>query len=206
MEPMEMAAAERSEFADLLQTLTAEQWAAQTLCSRWTVHDVVSHLISYEERERRDMLRLLRAAKFRFGDLNDVARAEYRRLQPDQLIAFLRDHLTPHGSTAGFNGVVGLVDAMIHQQDIRRPLGMPRDIPAERLRAALPFAVTAPPIRGFWRVRGVRVIATDLDFSHGRGPEARGSGEAVLMTLAGRAGVAQELDGPGAAILQRRLG
>ena len=81
-----------------------------------------------------------------------------------------------------------------------------REIPEERLLCALPFAVTAPPLRGFWHARGVRLVATDLDWSHGKGPEARGSAEAVLMVLAGRPSVARELTGPGAAILQQRLG
>ncbi len=83
---------------------------------------------------------------------------------------------------------------------------MRRQVPAERLLCALPFAVTAPPLRGFWHARGVRLVATDLDWARGRGPEARGAAEAVLMVLAGRAGVAPELTGPGASILQQRLG
>lgn len=88
---------------------------------------------------------------------------------------------------------------------MRRPLGMGREIPHERLLCALPFAVTAPPLRGFWNARGVRLVVTDLDWTRGKGPEARGTAEAVLMALAGRRGVAGELDGPGASILQRRL-
>ena len=103
-------------------------------------------------------------------------------------------------------GRVGLVDSMIHHQDMRRPLGKPREIPAERLLCALPFAVTAPPLRGFWNARGVRLVATDLDWSRGKGPEARGPAEAVLMVLAGRPAVASELTGPGASVLQERLG
>ncbi len=39
--------------------------------------------------------------------------------------------------------------------------------------------------------RGVRLVATDLDWARGRGPEAHEEAEAVLMTLAGRSGVAQ---------------
>jgi hypothetical protein len=35
-------------------------------------------------------------------------------------------------------------------------------------------------------VRGVRLIATDLDWTRGKGPEARGTAEAVLMMMAGR--------------------
>ncbi len=99
-----------------------------------------------------------------------------------------------------------MTDGLIHQQDIRRPLGVDRQIPSQRLREALDFARFAPPIRGAWNIRGVRLVAPELDWSFGAGPEAVGTGEAVLMTLAGRAGVARELTGPGAQRLQDRLG
>ena len=58
---------------------------------------------------------------------------------------------------------IALLYVMVHQQDIRRPLGLPRGIPADRLRAALNFARVAPPIGTPWRLRGLRLIATDLD-------------------------------------------
>lgn len=206
MNTMAMARAERAELADFLQTLDPEQWQAPTLCSGWRVRDVVAHVISYEEHDRRDLIRRIVKARFRPGRVNQVALADYAGLEPDELIAFLRSHLDPRGSTAGFGGAIGLVDALIHHQDIRRPLGLPREIPAERLQVALPFAVTAPPLRGFWHARGVRLVATDVDWSRGRGPEAHGEAEAVLMTMAGRATVASELTGPGADTLQRRLG
>ncbi|HEX6446285.1 MAG TPA: maleylpyruvate isomerase family mycothiol-dependent enzyme [Streptosporangiales bacterium] len=206
MNVMALARQERSDLADFLEELTPEQWQAQSLCPRWRVRDVVAHVISYEEHGTGDLFRRLARARFRFGELNEVALAEYAHLDTSQLVAFLRAHLDPQGSTARFGGRVGLVDALIHQQDIRRPLGRPRVIPEERLRHALPFAVTAPPLRGFLHARGVRLIATDLDWSRGKGPEARGTAEAVLMVLAGRAGVAHELTGPGADVLRRRLG
>ncbi len=206
MSVMHLARDERAELADLLDTLTADQWNAASLCRGWSVRDVVTHMISYEEHDTRDFLRRLRQAGFRFSRLNEVSLAEYHHLSPADLIDFLRRHLDPQGPTARFGGGVGLVDAMIHQQDIRRPLGLPRKIPAERLDYAIPFAVTAPPLRGFWHARGVRLIATDLDWSHGRGPEARGDAETVLMVLAGRATVARELTGPGSEVLHRRLG
>lgn len=201
-----MATAERSELADFLDTLTPEQWRRPSLCAEWSVRDVVTHMISYEEHGRSEVFKRFAKARFRPGRINEVGIAAYRDLGPTELIAFLRAHLEPRGTTTVRGGGVGLVDGLIHHQDIRRPLGMPRTIPAERLRYALPFAVTAPPLRGFWHGRGVRLVATDVDWARGKGPEARGLAEAVLMTLAGRAGVAQELDGPGASLLARRLG
>lgn len=203
---MGMARQERAELADFLESLEPRQWEAPSLCSGWRVRDVVAHIVSYEEHGTADLVKRLGKARLRPHRLNDVALVEYNDLEPRALVEFLRAHLTPQGATASFGGAVALVDGLIHHQDIRRPLGMPRTIPAERLLAALPFAVTAPPLRGFWTARGVRLAATDVDWRRGSGPEARGKAEAVLMTMAGRAGVAHELTGPGASILHRRLG
>jgi hypothetical protein len=93
---------------------------------------------------------------------------------------------------------------MIHQQDIRRPLGRHREIPAARIAPVLPFALFAPPIRGILKVWGVRLIASDLDWSFGFGPEVHGRAEALLMAIAGRRGILPELSGPGVAKLTRR--
>jgi hypothetical protein len=55
------------------------------------------------------------------------------------------------------------------------------------------------------RVRDVRLVATDVDWTFGRGPEVRGTAEALLMAVAGRRTVADELTGPGRERLARRL-
>jgi hypothetical protein len=49
-------------------------------------------------------------------------------------------------------------------------------------------------------------VATDLDWTSGRGPKVRGTAEALLMAVAGRRGIAAELSGPGRDRLARRLG
>jgi uncharacterized protein (TIGR03083 family) len=206
VDPMAMARDERAELADFLASLRPDQWNQPSLCEGWSVKDVVAHAISGEDLGPIDLARDLARARFHPGAFVEIMRADKATLEPAQLIAFLREHLTPGGLRARFRGRVGLIDALIHHQDIRRPLGLSRQIPPERVTCALPFAVIAPPIRGFWHGRGVRLIATDIDWSRGKGPEARGTGEAVLLALAGRRSVARELTGPGASILQQRLG
>ncbi len=64
----------------------------------------------------------------------------------------------------------------------------------------------SPTLLGVVRVRGVRLVATDLDWTSGRGPKVRGTAEALLMAVAGRRGIAAELSGPGRDRLARRLG
>ena len=49
---MEMARAEREEFAALLESLTPRQWDSPTLCERWRVRDVVAHVIGYDPLSR----------------------------------------------------------------------------------------------------------------------------------------------------------
>lgn len=206
MDVRTLAEQERRDLADLTATLTSEQWDAPSLCEGWRVRDVVAHVVSYEGLSGGQLLRRFAQGRFLPARINAVGIAQHRAATPEELVALLRRHLAPSGLTGGFGGRVGLVDALIHHQDVRRPLGLPREVPAERLRVALPFALTAPPVRGLWHIRGVRLVAAALDWSSGRGPEARGPAEAVLMCLAGRRGAARDLTGPGADVLARRLG
>lgn len=201
-----LAEREREDLADFLGTLTPEQWDAPSLCEGWRVRDVVAHVISYDRLGALGLVKRFAQGRLLLSRVNQLGVAEMQSASPDELLAQLRRHTKPRGLTSAFGDRVALVDGLVHHQDIRRPLGMPRQVPRERLEKALPFAVIAPPLRVGWHVRGVRLVAADLDWAAGRGPEARGPGETLLMTIAGRRGVAQELTGPGKEILVQRLG
>jgi uncharacterized protein (TIGR03083 family) len=100
----------------------------------------------------------------------------------------------------------GLVDHLIHHQDLRRPLGRPRAVPEDRLVAALEVV---PGLGGFVgakkRVAGLRLAADDVDWSHGDGPEVSGPGEAILLVSSGRPVALSELHGEGVEALRGRL-
>ncbi|WP_344680925.1 maleylpyruvate isomerase family mycothiol-dependent enzyme [Saccharopolyspora taberi] len=200
---MDLARAEREDFAEFLATLTPREWEAPTLCEGWSVQDVVAHVISYDELTGRELVRRLGRGGIRRANAAGVA--EYAPRGPEALLALVRAHTTPRGLTAAFGGRIALLDGMIHHQDIRRPLGRPREIPPDRLRAALRFALVAPPVGAFWRARGLRLVPTDLDWTTGRGPEVRGPAEALLLAVAGRRGVVDELSGPGKEKLAGRI-
>ncbi|HJQ46831.1 MAG TPA: maleylpyruvate isomerase family mycothiol-dependent enzyme [Amycolatopsis sp.] len=205
MDLKSLAIAERTDFATFLETLSPAQWEAPSLCDGWRVRDVVAHVISYDELGGRALLDRLVRGRFLLGRANDLGVAHARDREPRELVALLRKYPEPRGLTAAFGGMVALLDGLIHQQDIRRPLGLPRTIPAARLRAALGCARFAPPIGAFWRARGLRLVATDVNWSSGRGPEVRGPGEALLVAIAGRGTAAGELTGPGQRTLLQRL-
>ena len=203
---MAQARAEREDLLGLVERLTPEQWRTPSLCAGWTVHDVVAHVLSYDELGPRQLAARFARGLFRVDRTNAVGLREYAARTPAELVELLRAHLTPTGLTAAMGGVIALTDGLIHQQDIRRPLGEPRTIPADRLVPALRTALFAPVLRGVVRVRDVRLVATDLDWAFGRGPEVHGTAEALLLAVAGRAAVADELSGPGRTRVVHRLG
>ncbi|MGY2128326.1 maleylpyruvate isomerase family mycothiol-dependent enzyme [Blastococcus sp. SYSU DS0617] len=205
MSVMHLARAEREELRDLLSGLSPEQWRVPSLCAGWTVQDVVAHVLSYDELGARQLAERLARGLFSVDRANAIGLREYGTRTPEELLRLLDSHLTPTGLTAGMGGAIALTDGMIHQQDIRRPLGLHRHIPAERLVPALRTALFAPTLLGAWRVRDVRLVATDIDWSFGRGPEVRGAAEALLMTVAGRPAAVADLSGPGQERVARRL-
>jgi uncharacterized protein (TIGR03083 family) len=200
---MSMAHDERADLAAFLATLTPQQWAAPSLCDRWTVKDVVAHMVSYEDLSKWGVAK--RLIKGRFVNSNQIGVDEFAGLTPEQLMDFLNHHLVPRGLTSGFGGMIALVDGTVHHQDLRRPLGLPRSIPADRLLAVLQRVPSNPRLGAGRRIRGLRLRATDVDWIHGDGPEVTGTGEALLMAMTGRECVIDELHGPGQPTLADRV-
>jgi len=87
----------------------------------------------------------------------------------------------------------------VHGEDIRRPLRLAGDYPARAVIMALDYLVrTGVGLGGGKeRVRGLRVVATDLDWAVGSGPEVSGRGIDLLLALSGRPAGAAELTGTG---------
>ncbi len=203
---MRLACDERADLAEFLATLTPEQWEAPTLCMLWRVRDVVAHIYSYEDLGLIAFLRRFAAAGFNGDRSSARGVAAYADHSPQDLLARARQSpAAATGLTALFGGRIALTDGLIHHQDIRRALGILRDIPAERVLAALRFAPAAPPIGAAKRLRGLTFAATDLDWTTGKGPAVEGPGEALLMAMAGRPAALPQLSGPGLATLAARI-
>lgn len=202
---MSLARAERADLIDFLGTLTPAQWETHSLREGWRVRDVVAHMFSYDELSVAGLLARVLRAGLVLARVNAAGVAAHADLGIDELLALAGRCRQPRGLTTCFGGRIALTDATIHHQDIRRPLGRPREIPPERLRVALDFARTAPPLGASSRIRGLTLVATDLDWSAGDGPVVEGPAESLLMAIAGRAAVAAELGGAGQPTIAERL-
>ena len=126
----ELLAAERRELLELLRTLSADEWQTPSLCSGWTVRDVVAHLL-WDTVTVRQYIWV--AAKYRWPDrINQHYVDEARGLSTDELVSRFESVLDGGWLSRIMTGGM-LADLVVHQQDIRRPLSRPRIIAPERL-------------------------------------------------------------------------
>jgi uncharacterized protein (TIGR03083 family) len=191
------------EFAEMLRALSPEQWQAPSLCAGWSVHDAVIHIAWHAHTAPTP--RSIELARARFSE--DRQMEPYRAQSKDELIEWLASPATVSGR---FNILTQLSESVIHQQDVRRPLGLDRKIPAERLAVVLDFGVAAGGLT--WtmafsrkRAKGLRLVAPDVGWWSGSGPEVRGPGEAILMALNGRGDALGDLAGDGVPVLAGRI-
>jgi uncharacterized protein (TIGR03083 family) len=202
---------ERRELRGFLDRLTPEQWRRESLCAGWSVRDLVAHLVAWDDlllyRSRREQLgALLRFSTLYAMSLGSMNRLNRRigsrtgRLGPEELLRLFGADDSPELKWLfdGTNPGAHLAEYVVHQQDIRRPLGLPRQVPPDRLVAALNGVTKLPGVRWpAWRLlRRRRWEATDVEWCAGRGPVLIGPGDAILVALAGRSGAIEELAGP----------
>src|SRR6185436_16566515 len=194
---------EQVEFAKLLRGLTPEQWEVPSLCAGWSVHDVVLHIAWHTHNS--DLQRVGQLLRVRNSEARVHQDAKAR--PTEELIERLEAPAILGGQS---NVLTQLTELVIHQQDVRRPLGVEREIPAGRLAIVLDFSLTrsggGPFLAGARkRAKDLRLKATDIEWSAGVGPEVRGPGEAVLMAIQGRAPALADLEGEGVPVLAGRM-
>jgi uncharacterized protein (TIGR03083 family) len=196
--------AERTALIQDLQEVSAQQWATPSLCPGWDVHDVLAHLVDDARTTRLGFVRDLLAAGFDFDRLNARGVTRERAEDPRRTLENFR---TVSGRTACAQSspATRLVEAFVHGEDIRRPLGLCRDYPTAPVTVALRYQ-TDTSVRlggGKERARGLRLVATDADLTIGTGEELRGTAIALLLAVSGRPLGREELSGPGANTLSR---
>ena len=191
----------RTEFADLVASLTPEQLKAKTLCSEWDARGVASHMASFVETSLPGFFMAMVKAGFNSEKGLGAMAAKQMSRPLDDVLESLRTKSTKSAALPVFPEMLSVADAVIHTQDIRRPLGLPGVIDESTVRDVLDFLTTHKMATTLVERRdldGIRFAATDMDWSFGTGDEITGAGEALMMALANR-DVTSELSGAGLA-------
>ena len=206
MQIIEMIADERRGLADVLVTLTPEQLATRSLCGAWSVHDIAAHLLMPLVTGLPTVMLAMVTSAGNFDKVNVVLTARIADRSIEDIAQGMRDKAESAFSPPGMGLEAPLTDLLVHGQDIRRPLGLPREIPPDRAEVSLEFLTKSP--RGFvtkGRLAGLALSATDLPFSFGSGAAVGGPAEALLLAMTGRPVALGDLTGDGVAVLSERI-
>jgi uncharacterized protein (TIGR03083 family) len=196
--------AERRALADDLAGLTPEQWQTPSLCSGWSVHQVLAHMVSTAKLTPPAFLAGLVGSGFSFGRFTAKRIAAESAGGPAATLAAFRSVETSTSAPPG-PATSWLGEALVHGEDIRRPLGIAHQYPVDAVTAVTEFyAGSNVLIGGKRRVQGLTLQATDTDWRHGEGPLVSGPALELLLATTGRTSALEQLSGPGVAELRSR--
>jgi uncharacterized protein (TIGR03083 family) len=204
MEVWPVVHSERKALATDLAAIGAEQWAAPSLCSGWTVRDVLAHMTAAAKITPPSFFGTMLASGFSFQAVQQKGIAAERGSSAAETLARF-------GAVA--NSVKhppGPVDTMlgetiVHAEDIRQALGIEHEYPLEAVMRVADFYKGSNMIIGSKRrIAGLALRATDTDWSHGSGPEVAGPILSLVMAMTGRKAAAGGLSGDGVAALRSR--
>ncbi|MGY1603525.1 maleylpyruvate isomerase family mycothiol-dependent enzyme [Geodermatophilus sp. SYSU D00815] len=195
---------ERGSLADLLDDLSPDEWAHPSLCRAWRVRDVAAH-VTFSVARPGEVLGPALRARGRFHRMTRDAAVRRAAATPtDELVARIRAMAGSRRVVPGLTPYEPLIDVLVHGQDIAVPLGRPRPVPVGAAATAAtriwtmrwPFTLVFDARR---RLAGLRLVATDTEWSAGEGALVEGPMAALLLLLTGRTAVAVDrLSGPGA--------
>jgi uncharacterized protein (TIGR03083 family) len=192
-------AAERTELAAVLRGLSADDWDRMTLCDGWRVRELVAHIVMpYRYSTARVVAELVKS-RGNFHRMADrLARADAAALTSEQLVQTLEDNIHHLWKPPGSGYDAALSHDVIHGLDITVALGIDRQVPLDRL--AIVLAGSGPKQLKYFGVdlTGVRLSATDLDWSIGTGRPVTGTAQDLLMVICGRTLPPGRLNGPNA--------
>lgn len=197
-----MVHAERAALIDDLAGLEACHWQRPSLCEKWTVHDVVAHLVDNACTTRLGFLGGLARARFDFDRHNDQGVRRNLGATPGDTLSRLR-RVASRRSRPPAPIDSRLVEEIVHGEDIRRPLGIVRTYPGDAVVSAVRLQARTPASFGGAKelLAHVRLTALDADLSIGDGPQVSGTALALLLALSGRRVALDDLHGLGVAAL-----
>lgn len=208
MDVWDMITEQRHQLGAILRDLSPEQWQTPSLCTAWTVCDVVGHLVTPFVLGWGGMFLRLIGHGFNL-DKTILRTAQQLGQRPTaELLRILQANAPTRWAPPGLGPEAPLTDILMHTLDICYPLHIPHTIAPDKLQCALAFLVSRKSrafTRPAWRA-GLRLAPDDLAWSWGEGPEVRGTAQNIMMVLGGRTALLDEVTGPGVPQLRVRLG
>ena len=195
---------ERKALAADLAPLSEEQWSTTSLCTEWTVRDVVAHMAGTAQITPASFFPKLIGSGFSFERMQAKGVAANLGHSGADTLSHFEATVTSEKRPPGPKDTI-LGETIIHAEDIRRALGLAHQYPSDAVVELADFFKGSNMILGTKnRISGLRLTATDTEWVHGSGPEVSGPMLSLLMAMTGRQAVLGDLSGDGVATLRER--
>ena len=195
---------ERKALAVDLAPLPEEKWSTQSLCPQWTVRQVVAHMSGTAQITPATFFPKLIGSGFNFERLQAKGIAANLGTSGADTLSHFEAIVASKKRPPGPKDTI-LGETIIHAEDIRRALGIAHKYPPDAVVELADFFKGSNMIIGTKkRINGLRLHASDADWSYGSGPEVSGPMLSLLMAMTGRKPVLQDLSGDGVATLRER--
>lgn len=193
----------RRAFVDMIDGLSDEQMAAESLCTGWSTRMVLGHLTSFVDIPLPKFMFNVARSGFDFDKASTRMAHRMCERSDAELLAALRDKATQPAPVPSFDEGITIADTTIHTQDVRRPLGLEGAPEADIMQRSLEFMTghKQGKILTGRTYEGLRLQPSDLDWSWGDGQVVEGPAEAMMLAMAGRP-THDELSGPGVDLLR----
>jgi uncharacterized protein (TIGR03083 family) len=176
---------ERTALADLLESLPEHGWNHPSLCEEWTVRDVGAHL-TFSHAKVRDIVWPGIRTGFRYNSMIKYA-AVHSPFTHEQIVATLRGFVGSRRRAPFVTELEPLLDVLVHTQDICLALGIEHRMPVDAAVAAADRVLSLRGPMRLWKApHGVRLVATDADWTYGEGAIVEAPIRSHLLSLTGR--------------------
>ncbi|SHI53710.1 TIGR03083 family protein [Nocardiopsis flavescens] len=203
--PWPQVHAERAALADDLAGLSEEDWRTPSLCTGLTVREVLAHLTAGASLNGLRWFAGVVRCRFDFDAQVAMRLAEQMGDSGADTLARFRA-VVASTTSPPLPRIAMLGEAVVHAEDVRRPLGIAADRPVDTLtRVAEYYRGSDQVVVAGSRVKGLRLEAADGPFAAGEGPLVRGGTLALIMAMTGRPAHLADLDGDGVEVLRGRM-
>lgn len=195
---------EREALAADLRTIDEGAWTTQSLCSEWTVREVLAHITALARMTPAKFFQKLVASGFSFSKLEARDITVEKGACVEETLARFRSVMATKNRLPGTDKTM-LGETLVHAEDIRRSLGIAHEYSQGALVTVADLYKGSNLVAGTKRrITGLTLQATDIDWSTGHGPVVSGPMLSLLMAMAGRQATIEDLEGEGVATLRCR--
>lgn len=192
----------RRSLLSTFEELDEGDWDVGSLCGGWTIRQMLAHLILAARPPARRYVAAVARSRGDFDKANHLLAVTDAARPISELLLEYREVIDHRFSPPGWPQTAPLSDILLHGLDVRIPLDLDTDVPADHYEPVLGLIFSRMGRSFTSKGRPtVRWVATDYEWVRGSGPEVRGTMADLALTAAGRAARVDHLGGDGVPIV-----